>query len=74
MNKFLIASVAVLGLAGVAAAQEAPAIYGLDNVSNADSVQTVSPVRTLETSGAHGVTATNPQGFNINQSENYSGK
>lgn len=74
MNKFLIASVAVLGLAGAAAAREAPAIYGQNNISNAETAQTFSQHRNFETSGAAGVTATGGEGFNINQSENYSGK
>jgi hypothetical protein len=73
MNKFLIATVAVLGLAGVATAQEAPAIYGQDNISSIET-QTISPVRTFETSGARSVTATGGEGFQINQSENYSGR
>jgi hypothetical protein len=74
MNKFLIASVAVLGMAGVAAAQEAPAIYGQGNISSAETTQTVSPARNFETSGARGVTATGGEGFQINNSDNYSGK
>lgn len=74
MNKFLIASVAVLGMAGAAAAQEAPAIYGQNNISNAETVQTISPLRTFETSGAQSVTAAGGDGFQINLSGDYSGK
>jgi hypothetical protein len=74
MNKFLIASVAVLGLAGVATAQEAPAIYGQNNISNAETGLTVPLHRPLEISGARSVTASGGEGFQVNQSENYSGK
>lgn len=74
MNKFLIASVALFGLAGVAVAQEAAALYGQNNVSNSDSAQTATPVRALDASTTASVTVTGTDGFNINLSDDYSGK
>jgi hypothetical protein len=75
MTKFLIASVAVLGMAGAAAAQEVPpSDFLINNISNAGKVQTVSPDRTFETSGIRSVIAVGAEGFQINSSENYSGK
>ena len=51
MNKFLIASVALFGLAGVAVAQEAPAIYGNyeANIQNADASVSGDPHLSLIT-------------------------
>lgn len=74
MNKFLIASVAVLGLAGVAAAQEVPAFYGQNNISNADTGLTVPQSRPFETSSSKSLTATGGEGFQINASDDYSGR
>ena len=75
MNKFLIASVAVLGMAGVAAAQEVPpSDFLINNISNAGTVQTVAPAGNFETSGARSVTAAGGEGFQINLSGDYSGK
>ena len=79
MRKLILASVAVLGFAGVAAAQEAPAlIYGPanQNISNHDGAaidfgRTASVSHSVE---ARGVTATQDGGFNINQNDDYSGK
>jgi hypothetical protein len=74
MNKFLIASVAVLGMAGVAAAQDLSEVLGQSNISSLETAQTVVPLRVFETSGAQSVTATGGAGFQINDSGNYSGK
>ena len=76
MNKILIASVAILGFAGVAAAQQAPALYGtnysasvLDTQADA-STFTGSASATASTGRGAGVDGS----VNINQLENYSGK
>lgn len=75
MRKLILASVAVLGFAGVAAAQEAPAlIYGQadQNISNHGGAA-VDFGRTASVN--HGVTAsTQDGGFNINLNDNYSGR
>lgn len=80
MRKLILASVAVLGFAGIAAAQEAPAlIYGEanQNISNHDGAavdygRTASVGKVTDRS----VVASTAQdgGFNINQNDNYSGK
>ena len=76
MNKFLLASVAVLGLAGAAVAQEAPAIYGNydANILNSDGSQTGAPRSTVVSGQANATVPGSNGGFNINLSDNYSGK
>ncbi|MDP3898006.1 MAG: hypothetical protein Q8Q62_15145 [Mesorhizobium sp.] len=77
MNKFLIASVALLGFAGVAAAQQAPALYGSnysDAVLNSQG-QSTGPVRSGVVTGQSNISAPETaRDFNINLSDNYSGK
>jgi len=80
MNKFLIASVAILGFAGVASAQQAPALYG----SNYDAAVLNAHSNTAQTgtttvSGAASAVSTvdggvSGGGVNINENQNYSGK
>jgi hypothetical protein len=77
MNKFLLASVALLGLAGAAVAQEAPAFYGVnpyattvDGAQGAShSAQVVTGQANASVTGADAGT----DGFNINRNQNYSG-
>lgn len=81
MRKLILASVAVLGFAGVAAAQEAPAlIYGeaSQNISNHDGAavdfgRTASVSHSVESRGVTGASAQDG-GFNINLNDDYSGK
>ena len=86
MRKLILASVAVLGFAGVAAAQEAPAlIYGpasqnisSQNVSSHDGAaidfgRTASVKHSVESRGVTGASAQDG-GFNINQNDDYSGQ
>jgi hypothetical protein len=77
MNKFLLASVGLLGFAGVAAAQEAPALIYSDafaqNVQNAGSVPSAGYASASVTSG-HNATVTGVGGFQINTNQNYSGR
>lgn len=72
MNKFLLASVAVLGLAGVAVAQEVPAFYGQDPYATTvdDSQARTSHI----VSGQANATVPATDGFDINRNQNYSGK
>ena len=71
MNKFLLASVALLGLAGVAGAQEVPAFYGVNPYGQTiEGSQAASHV----VSGQASATVTGTDGFQINQNENYSGR
>jgi len=72
MNKFLLASVAVLGLSGVAAAQEVPAFYGQNPYATTVDGSQAGASHTV--SGQASATVTGVDGFNINQNENYSGK
>jgi len=73
MNKFLLASVALLGLAGAAVAQEVPAFYGESPYAQTvDGAQATA--RSYVTSGQANATVTGIEGFNINLSDNYSGK
>lgn len=77
MNKFLLASVALLGFAGVAAAQEAPALIYSDafaqNVQNVGSAPT-DRMATASISSGHSATVTDGGGFQINANQNYSGR
>lgn len=81
MRKLILASVAVLGFAGVATAQEAPAlIYGpaSQNVSSHDGAaidfgRTASIKHSVESRGVTGASAQDG-GFNINQNDDYSGQ
>lgn len=77
MNKLLLASVALLGFAGVAAAQEAPALIYSDafaqNVENVGSVPSTGYASASVTSG-HSAAITDVGGFQINNSPNYSGR
>lgn len=73
MNKIVLASVALLGLAGVAGAQEVPAFYGQNPYGvTADAQGTVHSATIV--SGQSGASLTGTEGFQINQNENYSGK
>ena len=81
MRKLILASVAVLGFAGVAAAQEAPAlIYGqaAQNISNHDGAAvdyratTASVSKNAPTSSSPTTAA--PTLLDINQNPNYSGR
>jgi cytoskeletal protein RodZ len=76
MNKFLLASVAVLGLAGAAVAQEAPAIYGNyeANILNSNGSVSGAPHSSIVSGQASATVPGAGAGFNINQSDNYSGK
>ena len=70
MNKILLASVALLGLAGAAVAQEIPAFYGetpyATTVDGSQAGYTVS--------GQANATVPTTDGYNIHQNDNYSGK
>jgi hypothetical protein len=78
MNKLLIASVALLGLAGVAGAQEAPGFYGVNPyASTVDSAQGASHSAQVVTGQANATVTgadAGAEGFNINRNQNYSGK
>jgi hypothetical protein len=76
MNKFLLASVALLGLAGAAVAQEAPAIYGNyeANVLNSDGSLAGAPRSTIVSGQSSATVPGADGGFNVNLSDNYSGK
>ena len=72
MNKFLLASAAVLGLAGAAVAQEVPAFYGENPYA---ATVDGSQGRALHVvSGQANATVPGTDGFNINLNGNYSGK
>jgi outer membrane lipoprotein SlyB len=77
MNKFLLASVALLGFAGVAAAQEAPALIYSDafaqNVQNVGS-GSVDGYASASVAALQNATVTGVGGFQINDSQNYSGR
>jgi len=73
MNKLLIASVALFGLAGVAAAQEAPGFYGYNPYDAAIESGQIA-TRSVTASDSVGTTVSGPDGFQINQNQNYSGK
>jgi len=76
MNKLLIASVALLGFAGIAAAQEVPAFYGdyAVNVQNSDGGAPTDRMATASVSSQRSAGLADTGGFEINQNENYSGK
>jgi len=77
MKNLLIASVALFGLAGAAAAQEAPGFYGYNPYDAAiesgqiatRSITASDRVSTTASDEAPGSTL-----FSINQNQNYSGK
>ena len=73
MNKFLIASVALFGLAGVAAAQEAPGFYGYNPEGVAIESGQIA-TRSIAASDRASVTVSGAEGFAINQRQDYSGK
>ena len=73
MNKLLIASVALFGLAGAAAAQEAPGFYGYNPYDAAIESGQIA-TRSVTASDSVGTTVSGPDGFQINQNQNYSGK
>jgi len=72
MNKFLLASVALLGLAGAAVAQEVPAFYGENPY--AQTVDGAQLGASHSVSGQASASLTTNGGFDINQNQNYSGK
>ena len=81
MTKFLIASVAILGFAGVASAQQAPALYGSNyDASVLNGYSTMQGQSGSVVSGSASAVSTTDQGvasgagFNINLDQNYSGK
>jgi hypothetical protein len=74
MNKFLLASVAVLGLSGIAAAQEAPAlIYSQSYAQNVGNAGTGPAGGALTVSSQQNASVTGVDGFQINLDQNYSG-
>jgi hypothetical protein len=78
MNKFLIASVAVLGFAGAAAAQEAPALIYSDayaqNVQNAGAAPVDRTVTASVTSQRNASLPSQAGSYNPILNDNYSGK
>ena len=71
MNKILLASVALLGLAGAAVAQEVPAFYGESPyATTVDSQAGASHI----VSGQANATVPTTDGYNVHQNDNYSGK
>ncbi|MCO5162840.1 MAG: hypothetical protein M9939_17030 [Mesorhizobium sp.] len=72
MNKFLLASVAVLGLAGSAVAQEVPAFYGENPYAATVDLQQVSASHVV--TGQANATVPGTDGYNINLNGNYSGQ
>lgn len=78
MRTFLLASVAVLGFAGAAAAQEAPALIYSDafaqNVQNAGSAPTDRMATASISSRQNASLPSQVGGFNPLLNDNYSGK
>ena len=75
MNKFLLASVAVLGLSGVAAAQEAPAlIYSDAFAQNVQNVGTAPAAGGFSVSSHQNAAVPGADRFQINLNQNYSGR
>ena len=75
MNKFLLASVAVLGLAGAAVAQEVPAFYGENPyTATVDGSQSHGQIVSGQASATVTDTDASAGGFDINRNQNYSGK
>ena len=73
MNKILLASVALLGLAGVAGAQEAPGFYGANPyAAHTDVTHGTAHAATI-VSDQTGPSLTT-DGFQINQNQNYAGR
>ncbi|MCO5162839.1 MAG: hypothetical protein M9939_17025 [Mesorhizobium sp.] len=72
MNKFLLASVAVLGLAGSAVAQEVPAFYGENPYAATVDARQAGASHVV--TGQANATVPGTDGFNINLNQNYSGK
>nr|WP_295467556.1 hypothetical protein [Mesorhizobium sp.] len=74
MNKFLLASVAVLGLSGVAAAQEAPAlIYPQSSAQNVENAGAATAGGAFTVSSQQNASITGVDGFEINLNQDYSG-
>ncbi len=75
MRKFLLASVAVLGFAGVAAAQEAPAlIYSDAFAQNVENVGAAPAAGGFTASSQQNASVPSVDGFQINLNQNYSGR
>lgn len=74
MNKFLLASVAILGLSGIAAAQEAPAlIYSQSFAQNVENVGAAPAGGEFTVSSQQNASVPGVDGFEINLNQNYSG-
>jgi len=74
MNKIILASVALLGLAGVAGAQEVPAFYGVDPYApTADAAQSTSHSATIVREQSNS-TVPSTDAYQINRNQNYSGR
>jgi len=74
MKKFLLASVALLGLSGIAAAQEAPAlIYSPSSAQNVGNAGTAPAGGAFTVSSQQNASVTGVDGFQINLDQNYSG-
>ncbi|SMH51340.1 hypothetical protein [Mesorhizobium australicum] len=74
MNKIILASVALLGLAGVAGAQEVPAFYGVNPYGQTvDASQQTAHSATIIRDQSNS-TVPGADGFQINLNQNYSGK
>jgi len=73
MNKLLLASAAVLGLAGVAGAQEVPGFYGENPYAATTGTAQGTAHGATIVSGQTGASLTTG-GFQINQNQNYAGK
>lgn len=74
MNRFLLASVALLGLSGVSAAQEAPAlIYSQSFAQNVENVGTAPAGGAFTISSQQNASVSTGDGFQINLDQNYSG-
>lgn len=74
MNRLLLASIAVLGLSGIAAAQEAPAlIYSQSFAQNVENVGTAPAGGAFTISSQQNASVPTGDGFQINLDQNYSG-
>lgn len=74
MNKFLLASIALLGLSGIAAAQEAPAlIYSQSFARNVENVGAAPAGGAFTVSSQQNASVPGVDGFEINLNQNYSG-
>jgi hypothetical protein len=75
MNKLLLASVALLGLAGSAVAQEVPAFYGQNPyAATVDGAQSHRQVVSGQASATVTDTDASAGGFDIHRNQNYTGK